>query len=334
MEDWEFGDLWEGQDEEDYVQPLLWLTQALADRFFLSDNGYLPSDGEDYVLGHLNAEDWWPLANQLDEMVELEIILDLVDGLDTLLGLPGIPTELLEEPASFLLSVLEGNLPPELSGRRVGSRKLVKIAQMIVQLLQEFPEAAQAAVRAWADVYRGVMGPFAWDEYERDELAELLSTTELPMAMTGFSMMIALTMMRWPGRAERLPLPRGIADPESFDHVLVQWESLPDTPTVAEEGAGEAEALFAQGQLAHTLAQMGTVELMAAEGMGDEDIALIYSRLSRSILWIHHQCRHCPERDGVSCRVAINWPERPVPLLDIASEIANTGWIAGCIKAE
>jgi hypothetical protein len=30
--------------------------------------------------------------------------------------------------------------------------------------------------------------------------------------------------------------------------------------------------------------------------------------------------------------VATDWPEQPVPLLDVAGEVANTGRIAGCIK--
>jgi hypothetical protein len=139
--------------------------------------------------------------------------------------------------------------------------------------------------------------------------------------------------MRWPKRAEGLPLPPGFADPDLFDEVLSQWEALLDSPTVVQEGPHEAEALFAQGQLAHMLAQMGTVEVLSTEDLREEDTALAYSRLSRAILWIHNQCRHCPERDRVACRVATNWTERPVPLLDVASEIANTGWIEGCIRA-
>jgi hypothetical protein len=78
---------------------------------------------------------------------------------------------------------------------------------------------------------------------------------------------------------------------------------------------------------------MGAMELMSSDGVRDEEISLAYSQLSRGILWVHNQCRHCPERDQVACKVATNWPERPVPLLDVAGEMANTGRIAGCIKA-
>jgi hypothetical protein len=333
MEDWDFADLWEWDAEEEYQDLLYEMADELAERFFLSNDGFLPDAAEDYSLGYLDPEDWWPLVNQLDEMLDLEIVLSLAEALDGLLGLPGVPTELLEDPYVFLASVLEGNLPPEPSGRRVGSRKLVKIALAATRLLSVFPETARAAVRAWADVHRRLVAPDLFDGYAEDDLTDLPSVSDLPPAMTGFSMLIALTLMRWPDRAEGLTLPPGFAQPALYDDVLTQWEGFPDNPTVTEEGTGEAEALFAQGQLAHTLAQMGAVELMSSEGLRDEEMSLAYSQLSRGILWVHNQCRHCPERDQVACKVAANWPERPVPLLDIAGEIASTGRIVGCIKA-
>ncbi len=331
MEDWDL-DLWDWDDEEFYEDLLYDVADALSDQVFLSDRDSLPSDGEDYSLGFLDADDWLPLVTQLDEMLDLPILVTLVRELDELLELPGVPTEVLEDPLGFLESVLEGNLPREPSGRRVGSRRLVKIALIMVRLLVEFPEAARAAARAWAEVHRSMMAFPDEDDYEAD-LADLLATDDLPPVMTGFSMMIALTLMRWPERAEGMPLPAEFAEPNLYDEVLLQWEALPEGPTVTTEGTGEAEALFSQGQLAHMLAQMGAVELMSPEGVRDEDAALAYTRLSRAILWIHYQCRTCPEREGVACKVASNWPERPVPLLDVASEIANTSSVAGCIKA-
>jgi hypothetical protein len=333
MEDWDFEGLWEWDAEEDYEDLLQEVAHVLADSFFLSDNDFLPNVGEDYNLGHLSAEAWWPLVNQLDEMVDLETIVELADALDDLLGLPGVPTELLEDPHAFLESILVGSLPPEPSGRRVGSRKLVKIALVVVRLLEKFPKAAQSAVRAWASVHRSMMASYAFDRFEEEDLSDLLFAPDLPPAMAGFSMMIALTMMRWPDRAEGLPMPPGFSDPELYEDALAQWEALPDHPVATVEGEGEAEALFAQGQLAHMLAQLGSEELMPPDGVGDEEIALAYSRLSRAILWVHNQCRRCPERDEVACKVASNWPERPAPLLDVASEIANTGRIVGCISA-
>lgn len=334
MEDWELEDLWEDESHEEYGRYLYYLATELADAFFLSNSEYSLTEMEDYSLGYLEPEDWWGLANHLTEFVELAGVLDVAERLDDLLGLPGLPTELLEAPAAFLESVLDGDLPPSASGRRMDSRRVIKIAQLVLAILRELPEAAQAAVRAWADVHRGQMDPQLLDRYRLDPVAELLADSDLPPAMTGFSMMIALTLMRWPERADGLPLPRDFAEPGTFDEVLAQWERLPDNPAVTEEGTGEAEALFAQGQLAHTLARMGTVELLSPdEDLEAEDASMAYSRLSRSILWVHNQCRRCPERDGVGCKVATSWGERPVPLLDIASEIANTSRIAGCIKA-
>jgi hypothetical protein len=334
MEDWEFEELWEEDSAEDYGRYMYFLATELAESFFLSDNDYSPTEMEDYSLGYLEPEEWWGLLNQLTDIVDIEGVLELADSLDELLGLPGLPTELLEAPAGFLESVLDGDLPTAASGRRIDSRRVVKIAQLIVAILKELPETAQAAVRAWADVHRGLMAPPLLDRFRLDPVAELLADSDLPPAMTGFSMMIALTLMGWPDRAEGLPLPSDFAEPDTFDEVLAQWERLPDNPAVTEEGTGEAEALFAQGQLAHTLARMGTVELLSPdEDLEVEDASVAYSRLSRAILWVHNQCRRCPERDGVACRVATGWGERPVPLLDIASEIANTSRIAGCIKA-
>jgi hypothetical protein len=148
-------------------------------------------------------------------------------------------------------------------------------------------------------------------------------------------MMLAMTLMNWPERAEDMPLPSGFLDPELYDDLYEQWEELPDSPKVTEEGIGGAETLFAQGQLAHALAQLGTVEgLDAEDGEDGEDgeVALAYSRLSRAILWLHNECRICPQREGIACQAATSWPERPVPLLDIASEIANSGRIEGCVR--
>lgn len=335
MNDWDDDLIWEWDPFEDDHEFLLEMAAELAGLVFLNDRGYLPSDGEEYDLGYLRPEDWWPLVNQLAEIVELESVLGLLEELDELLELDGLPSELLESPLVFLSGVLDGHLPREPSGRRVGSRRLVKIARLVVDLVREFPDTAQAAVRAWADVYRNKLGAMDIDEFDELDLADLLFAADLPPALTGFSMMIGLTLMHWPERAEGLPLPPGFLDAELYGQVLAQWVDLPDSPTVTEEGAGEAEALFAQGQMAYLLAQMGTVELLAAEEadeLGEEDLALAYSRLSRAILWIHNQCRHCPECVGIACQVASNWPKRPVPLLDVAGEVANTGRVGGCVK--
>ena len=332
MEDWLLDEEWEWETEEDRQGFLYEMVEELADHFFLSDNRYLPEAGEDYDLGHLDPEDWWPLVNQLVEMVDLEAIADLMDVLDEQLRLPDLPTEILEAPLDFLESVLEGDRPLEPSGRRVDSRRLVKIALIMTRLMREFPAPAQAAVRAWADVHRKLAHPYDLLDFHEEDLNEFLSAPDLPPAVAGFSLMLAMTLMRWPDRAEGVPLPAGFLDPDLYDEVYAQWESLSDSPTVTQEGVGEAEALFAQGQLAHALAQLGTVEGLDPDEVDDGDMALTYSRLSRAILWMHEQCRHCPEREGIACRAVADRPERPVPLLEVASEISNAGRIEGCVR--
>lgn len=323
---------WDEDDLEDDSY-LYEVTYDLSERFFLSNNAYLPNDPENYNLGYLDAEDWWPLVNALSGTVILSTLVMLCEKLDDLLGLGGLPTELLEDPHVFLQTILEGNLPPEPSGRRVGSRKLVRIAGFVLDIISELPEVARATVHGWAIAQRASLGLNDFVDLDEEDLSDLLLPGELPPAMTGFSMMIALTLMRWPRRAEGLPLPSEFQDPETYDAVLAQWETLPGGPTSAEEGMGQAEALFAQGQLAHMLAQMGAVELLSPEeGDEEQEMSLAYSRLSRAILWIHDQCRSCPERDEVACKVATSSPERPTPLIDVAGEIANTGRIAGCIR--
>ena len=331
MDDWAFEDEWDWmEDAEEESSRLEEICVELASLYFLSDNDYLPDALDDYYLDDLDTKDWWPLVAQLDDITDLELVLRLSLRLEDLLGLTGVPTELLEDPFAFLESVLQGHLPLEASGRKVGSRKLVKISLLVVELMREFPEVARSAVRAWANVHRHLMEQAA-AEYEQD-MADMLLDADLPPAMTGFSMMIALTLMRWPRRAEGLPLPPEFDDPDLYDEVLIQWEALPDSHGTSSDEVGHAEALFAQGQLAHMLAQMGTVELLHPEDLEEQEASLAYSRLSRAILWVHDRCRFCPEREGVTCRVASDWPERPVPLLDVAGEVANTGRVQGCIQ--
>mgnify|MGYP007112118300 CR=1 FL=1 len=126
------------------------ICDELAERFFLSDNDYLPESYEDYHLGYLDPDDWWPLVLQLTETSDMALVAQLAGRLDNLMNLPGVPTELLEDPLGFMESVLQAHLPLEPSGRRVGSRKLIKMAQIILEILKELPESARAAVRVWA----------------------------------------------------------------------------------------------------------------------------------------------------------------------------------------
>jgi hypothetical protein len=333
MDEWELNEQWmwdslEGQQDHVYE-----LAAELADLCFISDLDRYPDAGEAYNLGYLSPLDWLPLAQQLGETVDLDVIVDALSALDELLRLPGVPSELLEAPAQFLEGVLEGNLPLEPSGRKVDSRRLVKIALHVTRLMQELPDTAQAAVRVWAAVQRINTDSLADDVYDEPDLADLLFAEELPPAVTGFSMVLGMTLMQWPERAEGVPMPADFMDPDLYTEVLEQWGALPDSPTVTAEGAGEAEALFAQAQLAHALSELGAVEGLDPDNLDEAQMTLTYSRLSRAILWIHNQCRHCSEREGVACKVAItDWSEPPVPLLDVAGEIANEGSIEGCIK--
>ena len=315
---------WDSDEDEDIVDE--W-AEELADRFFLSDNDYLPSATDDYDLGFLEAEDWAPLVGQLDDMVDLDAILTLADQIQTLLPRPGLPTELLEAPLDWLESALEGDLPPEPSGRKVGSRSLVKITLAVIHLAQELPDTARAAIQAWAEVHRGMLRSLFSDDGELS-FDDLLEMEDMPPAVTGFSLVIAMSTIRWPERAEVRSLPPSRLRPEVYVELMSRWEALPDNQVEEED---ETESLFAQAQLAHLLAQMDKANSIDEEEEGTST-TLTYSRLSRAILWVHNQCRHCPERDEVACRAAVDGPEHPVPLMDTASEIAQTGQIVGCIR--
>jgi hypothetical protein len=314
---------WDLAEDDDFVYE--W-AEEMADLFFLSDNDYLPAAAEDYTLGYLEAEDWEPLVRQLDELVDLDAILTLADQIQSQLPWPGLPTELLEAPLDWLQSALEGDLPPEPSGRRVTARSLLKIALAVIHLAQELPDTAQAAIHAWAEVHRGMLSyPFSDDE---PDFEDLLDMEDMPPAVTGFSMVTAMSTIHWPDRAEGESLPPLRLRPTIYAELMERWEAMPDSPV---EEADETESLFAQAQLAHVLAQMDKTSDVDVEDQ-DPDAALTYSQLSRAILWVHNQCRHCPQRDGVACKAAVNGPDHPVPLLDTASEIAHTGQIEGCVR--
>jgi len=95
------------------------------------------------------------------------------------------------------------------------------------------------------------------------------------------------------------------------------------------------EALFAQGQLAHFLSQVGTVKALGLDvGLDEQDTAALYSRLSRAMLLIHNRCRHCEERVDLACQAVAGWEEGPCPLMDVAANLVMTGSLAGCPKVE
>ena len=326
MDELEFDDEldWDLVEDDDFVYE--W-AEEMADLFFLSDNDFSPIAAEDYDLGYLEAEDWEPLVRQLDELVDLDAILTLADQIQTLLPRPGLPSELLEAPLDWLESALEGDLPSEPSGRKVTARNLVKIALAVIHLAQELPDTARAAIHAWAEVHRGMLSYPSFDNEELD-FDDLLQMPDMPPAVTGFSMVTAMSAIRWPERAEEGSLPPLRVSTTIYAELMDRWQAMPDSPA---EEKDHTESLFAQAQLAHLLAQMDKASDVDVEDQ-DAGAALTYSQLSRAILWVHNQCRHCPEREGVACKAAVNGPDHPVPLLDTASEIAQTGQIEGCVR--
>jgi len=226
--------LWDDEDEDEDEYDWFELVEELADVFFLSDNEYLPDNPDDYEIAYLDPDDWWPLVQQLTGQVDLFLVLHHAQQLESLLSPPGVPTEVLEDPIGFLTSVLDGHLPLEPSGKRVGSRKLVKIARAVLAIMDELTETARASVRTWAGIQRHDIFAEADSILAGDDLADFLMVPDMPPAMTGFSMMIALTLMNWPERAEGLPLPDDFRDPDVYDDVMDQWEALPDNPQVTE----------------------------------------------------------------------------------------------------
>ena len=328
----ELGDDMEFDNAEEYKFVLFEATMFLANTVFLSDNHYLPVHGDDYNLGFVEPRIWWPLVEELAKTTYLSSLMTVIEKIDDLLRLDGVPSQVLEDPLEFLAMALEGNLPPEPTGRKVGSPKLVKIARAVIDLLSEFPERAQAAMQIWAKMQRGPTLPFPMDMWSPESLRDLLEEDNLPAPIAGFSAVIALSMVLWPERGEDLSVPSHEIDPGFYNELLELWQNLPDSPTMTEEGTGSAEALFAQGQLAHMLAETGSIEGRDDAEEEDEDLSLVYSRLSRAILWLHNQCRHCPERQELTCKAANGWEQQPTPLIDLASEIANTGHISGCVR--
>jgi len=333
VDDWDSDEFWDWFDDEDEDAlgaelDLEDLADKVAALFFLNDPDFRPDDEDGYHLGTLEAEEWWPLLSQLYEAdVYLGHVWALALDLRPLLGLDGVPTQVLEDPLGFLQQALEGDLPLVGTERRqVSTRRLVKIAAVVVDLALELSEAHRAAIEAWANVHRHRLHPHAFGQ---DAGLDFLGAEgELPPAVLGFSMMVGLSLMLWPERGGGRPVGDRLPDPGLYTSLLNAWESLPDNPSVTEEGSGVAEVLFAQGRLAHTLAQLGT----SGEEADGAEMARAYSRLSRSILWLHNQCRHCPQRAGLTCQVSrVVGSKQPVALLDVASASANAGQVDGCI---
>ncbi len=326
--------------------PLEMWAEEMAGLFFLSNemgglDGTTPDDWID-----LEPDDWLPLIEQLDVLADLNEIIEVSEELLNLVGWEALPTAILESPLDYLEDLLEDYLRPSeeaenwlegwglWKGRRRKDRHLLKISLAILQLGQELPESAREAITAWANLQRHIRlmppGELACETCPAAPFCDELAAPELPPAVRGFSLLVGLSLMRWPQRATGLPVVLSAEmEPALYTALMERWQALPD-----DEVAGP-ESLFAQGQLAHFLSQVGTVEALGLDiGLEGYDTATLYSRLSRAMLLIHNRCRHCEERVELACQAVTGWEEGPCPLMDVAASLVMTGSLAGCPKVE
>jgi hypothetical protein len=328
--------------------------EEMADLFFLSSEvGGLDGTTPDGWIA-LEPNDWLPLVEQLSTMVELDEVIETGEELLDLVEWEALPTALLEAPLDYLEELLEGYLEPTgpstslrtgdledwlegfglWKGRRRKDRHLLEISLAILRFGQELSESAREAVTAWANLQRHVrlMLPeeLTCEICPAAPFCDELAAPDLPPAVRGFSLLVGLSLMRWPQRAAGLPHGLSVEmEPALYAELLDRWQALPD-----DEVSGP-EALFAQGQLAHFLSRVGTVEAMGLDvGLDEQDTATLYSRLSRAMLLIHNRCRHCEERVDLACQAVAGWEEGPCPLMDVAASLVMTGSLAGCPKVE
>ncbi len=320
--------------------------REMAALFFLSDEvgGLDGTTPDDWIA--LEPDDWLPLIKQLDLLTDLDKVIEIGEELLDLVEWEALPIAVLESPLDYLEDLLEDYLglngEPEdwldgfglRKGRRRRDRHLLEISLAILRLGQELSESAREAVAAWANLQRHMRlmpsEELGCETCPAAPFCDELAAPELPLAVRGFSLLVGLSLMRWPQRAAGLP--HGLLaemEPALYTELMERWEALPD-----DEVSGP-EALFAQGQLAHFLAQTGTVEALGLDAELDEqDAATLYSRLSRAMLLVHNRCRHCEERAELACQAVTGWEEGPCPLLDVAANLVMTGSLAGCPKVE
>jgi hypothetical protein len=320
--------------------------EEMADRFFLSDDvggldGTMP---DDWIA--LEPDDWLPLIEQLATLAELDEIIEASEELLNLVEWEALPTALLEAPLDYLEDLLEDYLEPTGDqeewlegfglgkGRRRKDRHLLEISLAILRLGQELSEPAREAVTAWANLQRHIrlmpLEELACEICPAAPFCDEMAAPEMPPAVRGFGLLVGLSLMRWPQRAAGLSHDLSVdMEPALYTELLERWQALPD-----DEVSGP-EALFAQGQLAHFLSQVGTVEALGLDLELDEhDAATLYSRLSRAMLLVHNRCRHCEERADLACQAVAGWEDGPCPLMDVAANLVMTGSLAGCPKVE
>jgi hypothetical protein len=320
--------------------------EEMANLFFLSDamGGLDGTTPDDWIA--LEPDDWLPLIEQLDTLAELDDIIEISEGLLDLVEWEVLPIALLEAPLDYLEDLLGDYLEPTgdqedwlegfglWKGRRRKDRHLLEISLAILRLGQELSEPAREAVTAWANLQRHIrlmpLEELACEICPAALFCDELAAPDLPLAMRGFSLLVGLSLMRWPQHDAGLP--HGLVaemEPALYNELMERWEALPD-----DEVSGP-EALFAQGQLAHFLSQVGTVSALGLDlELDEQDTATLYSRLSRAMLLIHNRCRHCEQRADLACQAVTGWEEGPCPLLDVAANLVMTGSLAGCPKVE
>jgi len=334
-------DMWNSEG----VSIEMW-AEELANLFFLSDEvgGLDGTTPDDWIA--LEPDDWLPLIEQLDTMAELDDIIEASEELLNLVGWEALPTALLETPLDYLEELLEDYLEPTgdpedwlegfglWKGRRRKDRHLLEISLAILRLGQELSESAREAITAWANLHRHIrlmlLEESACETCPAAPFCDELAAPDLPPAVRGFSLLVGLSLMRWPQRAAGLPHDLSVEmEPALYTELMERWQALPD-----DEVSGP-EALFAQGQLAHFLSQVGTVKALGLDvGLDEQDTAALYSRLSWAMLLIHNRCRHCEERVDLACQAVAGWEEGPCPLMDVAANLVMTGSLAGCPKVE
>ncbi|MFB0535600.1 MAG: hypothetical protein ACETWR_11520, partial [Anaerolineae bacterium] len=250
--------------------------EEMADRFFLSDDvggldGTVPGD---WIA--LEPDDWLPLIEQLATLAELDEIIEASEELLNLVEWEALPTALLEAPLDYLEDLLEDYLEPTgdqeewlegfglWKGRRRKDRHLLEICLAILRLGQELSEPAREAVTAWANLQRHIR-PMPLEELACEicpaaPFCDEMAAPEMPPAVRGFGLLVGLSLMRWPQRAAGLSHALSVdMEPALYTELLERWQALPD-----DEVSGP-EALFAQGQLAHFLSQVGTVEALGLD---------------------------------------------------------------------
>jgi hypothetical protein len=317
----------------------------MANRFFLSDEvgGLDGTTPDDWVA--LEPDDWLPLIEQLYILVaELDDVIEVSEEILNLVEWDALPIALLEAPLDYLEELLEDYLEPTggpedwldgfglWKGRRRKDRHLLELSLAILRLGQELSESAREAVTAWANLQRHMRlmpsGEHACQICPAAPFCDELAAPDLPLAVRGFSLLVGLSLMRWPQRAAALPSGLSVEmEPALYAELMERWQTLPD-----DEVSGP-EALFAQGQLAHFLSQVGTVKALGLDvGLDEQDTATLYSRLSRAMLLVHNRCRHCEERIDLACQTVAGWEEGPCPLMDVAASLVMTGSLVGCPK--